>query len=99
MTVVIRYAGLAGTVDDPTSSASLGDYLENYDPEAYEGRGYAKFTSNPSRAMHFPDMAAARRCILQVPVKRPRRPDGKANMPLRAFHLEIERITDDERAN
>jgi hypothetical protein len=91
---VICYVGLSGVVIDAKSSANPGEYLMAYDPEAHGGRGRAEFTDDLSKAMVFKDISSAYRCIFQVPVRRPRREDGKPNMPLRAFTLEVSRLND-----
>ena len=89
MTCVIQYVGLEGMVVDRMSYANPGDLLKSYDPEAHDGQGAATFTDKLDDAMIFEDLTEAFRCIFQVPVKRPRRPDGKPNMALRAFTLEV----------
>jgi hypothetical protein len=87
MMFVIQFVGLGGIVIDKSSRANSGDLLESYDPEAHEGQGTAKFTGDKAKAMVFDDITDAYRLIFKVPVKRPRREDGKPNMPLRAFDL------------
>ena len=88
---VIRYAGMAGTVIEK-SHANPGEYLKDYKPEAHGGQGYAEFTGDIHDAIVFEDMAEAYRLIFTVPVRKPKRADGKANMPLRAFHLVVEKL-------
>ncbi len=55
-----------------------GEYLESYDPEAFGGRGDAKFTTDISRAMTFPSLFEAMELWRTVPKSRPCRQDGKA---------------------
>jgi hypothetical protein len=65
-------------------------YVESYDPEAFDGRGDAQFTSNRARAKQFASHADAWQFWMQVPKSRPRRADGKANRPLTCFTITIE---------
>jgi hypothetical protein len=89
MICVIQYVGLEGMAIDESSRANPGDLLKSYDPEAHDGQGAATFTDKLDEAMTFEDLTEAFRCIFRVPVKRPRRPDGKPNMPLRALTLDV----------
>jgi len=86
---VIQYVALEGTVIDKSSRADPGQLLKSFDPEAGDGWGSATFTDILDEAMIFEDLTDAYREIMRVPVKRPRRPDGKPNMPLRVFTLEV----------
>jgi len=86
---VIQYIGLEGIVIDKTSRANPGDLLKTYDPEAHDGQGTAIFTDKLDEAMTFEDITEAFRLIFKTPTKRPRRPDGQPNQPLRAFSLDI----------
>lgn len=66
-----------------------GQYLETYDPEAYDGRGSAMFTPNLERAKKFESVADAMRTWREVPASRPLRDDGRPNRPLTSFTMEI----------
>ena len=87
MMYVIQYIGLAGDVINKKSRAGSGELLKSFDPEAHDGRGEATFTNDKTKAMIFDDITDAYRLIFTIPTKRPRREDGKPNMPLRAFTL------------
>ncbi|MFI5222681.1 MAG: hypothetical protein ACHQX3_00300 [Nitrospirales bacterium] len=88
MEYVIVYRGLVGTTAMP-SEAEDGDYLESYDPEAYDGRGWATWSPLLGDAMRFPTVVHAIAMWRSQPVSRPTRPDGKVNLPLTAFTVEV----------
>jgi hypothetical protein len=67
-----------------------GQYVESYDPEAFDGRGDAKFTRDRNRAKMFATHADAWAFWMQVPKSRPLRADGKANRPLTCFTITVE---------
>ena len=71
-----------------------GKYLETYDPEAHEGRGFAQFTSDLAKAMKFDTHAQAFDLWKSTPRSRPTRPDGKPNRPLTAFTINFEEVHD-----
>jgi hypothetical protein len=66
-----------------------GQYLEWYDPEAFNGGGDAVFTYDRAKAKTFTDTAEALVFIMQQPKKRPIRTDGLPNRPIMMFTLEI----------
>lgn len=66
-----------------------GAFLKSYDPDAHGGIGDATWTLDPTRAMVFPDTAAAIRCYQSVSVLRPTRPDGRKNRPLTAATIVV----------
>jgi len=68
----------------------VGQFLEYFDPDAYDGRGEVRFTVDRLRAKHFETAADALRFWNMVSPSRPTREDGKPNKPLTAFHMEIE---------
>lgn len=96
VTYVIRCMGLAG-FSMTNSGAPVGAYLKSYDPEAYDGRGWADWTNDLDEAQTFPESIAAFRHWQSVPASRPTRPDGHPNKPLTAFTVEILSV-DDARA-
>jgi hypothetical protein len=69
-----------------------GEWLESYDPDANEGRGYAEFTRDPARALSFESMADAWACWNQQSRVRPLREDGQPNKPLTAFTITVENL-------
>jgi hypothetical protein len=72
-------------------------WLESYDPDggdpavAYPTGTFA-VTSNPARAMVFPDGAEALRFWRQPSTRTPLRPDGAANRPLTAFTVAVQPV-------
>jgi hypothetical protein len=70
--------------------APVGQYLLSYDPEAYQGRGWAEWTSDRAKALVFTDYSTAWEFWRQVPRCRPKRPDGHPNRPLTAFTVSLE---------
>lgn len=86
MTTVIKAYGPITHPDTPID----GQYLESYDPEAYDGRGDVSFTQDIRKAMRFSNTGEAMAFAMQTSKKRPLRPDGKPNKPLTAFHLMFE---------
>lgn len=84
-TVIRAYGPVSGVPPYPIN----GEYLKSYDPEAFDGRGDVVFTANIAEAMRFDSYMAAMAFARRVPACRPLRGDGKPNMPLTAFTLEI----------
>jgi hypothetical protein len=70
--------------------APLGAYLASYDPEAFDGRGWSDWTQDRAKALVFTDYTVAWEFWRQIPVCRPRRPDGRPNRPLTAFTVVME---------
>lgn len=68
-----------------------GQYLASYDPDAHAGQGLASWTEAPAQAMQWPTFNEAFRTWRQQSATRPLRDDGKANRPLTAYTVEIER--------
>lgn len=66
-------------------------WLKSYDADGHEGRGDVEFADTFEEAQHFETMAEALELSMTVPKSRPRRADGRANRPLRAFTIEIRR--------
>jgi hypothetical protein len=69
-----------------------GAFVQEYDPDAYDGRGHLKVTGDPGRALTFPTQAeAVERWRAQSTVQ-PLRADGRPNCPLSAFTVQIEPV-------
>jgi hypothetical protein len=66
-----------------------GQYLQSFDFEADNGRGWAEFTDDPRRAMVFQDAALAAMFWRHQSRKFPLRADGQPNRPLTATNIEI----------
>jgi hypothetical protein len=67
-----------------------GEYLEFYDPEAFDGRGSILWTEDKSKAMQF-TIEGAFELYNAVPRCHPiRLTDGKPNKPLTAYTIRIE---------
>jgi hypothetical protein len=69
-----------------------GDWLSQYDPDAYEGRGAAVWTPDKTHALRFNIPADAMRRWRAQSTVRPWRRDGKPNRPLTAYTIEIVEI-------
>ena len=67
-----------------------GQYLQSYDPEAYDGRGDWVWTADRAKAHVYPDFLAAFGAWREVPKARPKRPDGRPNRPLTSFSVTFE---------
>jgi len=65
-----------------------GQYLESYDPDAYDGLGYATWTDDPDKAMRFDDAMSVLMFWRQQSSARPLRDDGEPNRPLTAYTVE-----------
>jgi hypothetical protein len=90
MAVVMRCLGR------PTDgSGPAGEYLEAYDPEAFDGRGDATFTPDLARAKRFATAAEAWAELGRRPVVRPVRGDGKPNRPLTTYTMQILAVEED----
>ena len=70
----------------------LGNYLQDYNPEAHNGRGDATFTPDVAKAMKFDSFYAAMECWSRQSKTLPLRPDGKPNKPLTAFSVSPKKI-------
>ena len=63
-------------------------YLETYDPEAFDGHGDATWTTDPDKAMRFPNPMEVLRYWRQQSTVKPKRADGRDNRPLTAWTVE-----------
>jgi hypothetical protein len=86
MEYIIQLIELVSGESDPAQ----GQYVKEYDPRAYAGRGYLLTTPDESCARRFPDVEAAARYWRQSAEVRP---DGRPNRPLTAWTVDI-RSTD-----
>lgn len=77
-----------GFADDSPCPVA-GGYLESFDHEAENGRGYGTFTREIGKAMVFAGPDTAFEFWRRVPKCRPLRPDGKPNRPLTATTIEL----------
>jgi len=91
---VLKIEGLAGRIEDPEAASRYvgGVYLAEYDPDAYGGRGAARWTEKIEEALTFPDVTAALECWKQTSTLQPVREDGKPNRPLTAFTVTAEPV-------
>ena len=88
MSWVLVCQGLAGATITGQTDAPIGAYLASFDVNAHDGRGTCTWTGELDQAMHFPRLSAAILAWQTQSRVRPRRPDGKPNRPLTAFHVE-----------
>lgn len=84
---VIRCIGLA----DGRPCGTEGLLLRDFDAEFRNGLGKADWTSTPAHALRFPSSAEAFAFWKTQSRTRPLRPDGKANRPLTAFTVDLEK--------
>lgn len=86
MTVVIRIVGLA----NGEQSGAEGQFVHEYTPNGFEGRGDLVLTRVRDRAKRYPDAAAAMEDWRRVSETHPVRPwDGEPNRPMTAFTVEM----------
>lgn len=87
MTYLIRAVGFANGTPCPHA----GQYLQSFDHEAHGGIGFATFTNDPTKAMHFKTNIEALEFWRKVPNNKRLREDGKPNRPLTALTVTITR--------
>jgi len=85
MAAVIKIVARA----DGSHSPEAGDYVVEFDHDAYRGRGMLKSLPDPRYALRFADKAAAMEFWRRTSALRPIRPDGEPNRPLTAYTVEI----------
>lgn len=90
MRYVIRFVAMSGHSITPSPALKGGEYLKAYDPEAYDGRGWADWTVDPKKALQFDDKLTPWQLWNTIPKRRPVRADGRPNKPLTAFTITIE---------
>jgi hypothetical protein len=81
-----------GFADDSVHCPHAGQYLESFDHDAYDGRGYGTFTSNVSDAKRFNSAVDAMTFWNLQSCVRPLRPDGQPNKPLTALTIAVEAL-------
>lgn len=72
---------------------SEGQYLAEFEPDAFNGRGFVRWTLDKAKAMRFADLWEATRCWQTQSAAVPLRDDGHPNRPLTAYSVTFE--TDD----
>jgi hypothetical protein len=87
--IVIRCIELTGVAGHPSNGSSpRGLFLKAYDPEAFDGRGWAEW-GTLDEAMKFSTSGEAWMLWRGVSMTRPVRADGAPNRPLTAFTIEV----------
>jgi hypothetical protein len=69
-----------------------GDYLEWSDPDARDGRGDDRWTTDLAKAKKFATFMDAMECWKAQSTVVPFRPDGKPNRPMTAYSVTPEKI-------
>lgn len=90
MVVVMRQFGTA--LGEPLPHD--GEYLQDFDFEAFDGVGKITLTPDVQKAMKFADTAEAFAFYRTIPKCRPLRADGKPNRPLTAANWEFGPLPD-----
>lgn len=70
----------------------IGQYLESFDFDAFDGRGHGVFTKDKTRAMSFDQSSDAWLFWNSVSPVKPKRDDGHPNRPLTALTVVIEQV-------
>ena len=83
---VLRIISAAHGIPSPVD----GGYVVRCDVDARGGRGEVEATTDPRRALHFPDTEWALRYWRRQSRIQPLRPDGLPNRPLTAYTVEVE---------
>ncbi len=86
---VIKIIGVAGDVTSQAMDAKVGQYVAEFYPEAFLGRGDIVTTDVLSEAKVYPSPRAAMEEWRTVPTTRRVRTDGRPNRPMTAFTVEI----------
>lgn len=86
---VIRIAKLVGHARLGGEKAA-GQYVTEYDPDAFGGRGHVAGSLSKRNALRFASVDEAMRFIQQPSTVRPLRADGEPNRPITAFTLIVE---------
>lgn len=85
MSVVVKILGFANGKECPIK----GMFLESFDFEAYDGRGFGEFTKDIKKAKRFSSHAEFFSFYKTIPKCCPTRPDGLPNRPMSSCHWEI----------
>lgn len=92
---VLKVVELTGvTVVESFPSNPTGQYVESYDPDAFDGFGTVKFSKHEDEAKVFQSHRDAMEFWNQSSKVRPKRADGKPNRPLTAFSIEVVKLSD-----
>lgn len=86
--IVMQLQGLPNGGSTPWD----GQYLKDFDFEAFDGRGNIVTTPNVGEAKRFADMAEAMAFRNTVPTRFPRRADGMPNRPLTATNWSFNNV-------
>ena len=73
----------------------IGQYLQSFDVEAFDGRGTCTWTDDIGEAMRFEDIGEAVEAWRTRSKVRPVRADGEPNRPLTAFNVEPRMVFDE----
>lgn len=95
MSYRMRVHGITNVVHsdvDVVSLTMMPVYVLSYDLEAFAGLGDVQYTTDPARAMTWPDLESFHRAYTSVSMVRPTRDDGRPNRPLTALTVEPERV-------
>ena len=87
-TYIIRAVAFANGVPCPHS----GQFVQSFDHDAFNGRGYGVFTDEPDRALRFATAADAMAFWRKQSTVQTLRLDGKPNRPLTALTAVIEQV-------
>ena len=71
-----------------------GQYLKEFDHEAFDGQGDAYFTKDIKEAKKFPTFMDAMQFRIRVPECKPVREDGQPNRPMTATNWVFETVKD-----
>jgi len=88
MTVVIMAVGFA----NGQYCSHEGQWVQSFDHDAYNGRGFGMFTNEIEKAIQFKDLEEAMTFWKKQSSINPIREDGKPNRPMTALTVTIERI-------
>lgn len=85
MANIIQIVGLAVGGDSPLD----GQYVHDFDPDGYAGRGNLRATDDPARAKRFENAIAAWEFWRAQSTVKPMRDDGRPNRPLTAYTVKV----------
>lgn len=88
----MRYGIKAIAFANGSHCPHAGQWLQSFDVDAFGGQGYAKYTSDPARALAFKDKGEVFEYWKTQSAVRPLRPDGKPNRPLTSLTISIEEL-------
>jgi len=94
----IRMVALAGrTYNDPPdeNTPKAGDWLAQFDPDAMDGYGFARWSDQVGDALSFATPPEAFALYRSQSTVRPLRDDGRPNRPLTAYTITVEKLIDD----